>query len=179
MKKETLSIALIILFGVMLALSCGSENTNTNNTNNTGGIATTNTNSGNQNTAVNTTAPTSNTTNLSASTAPRNATAAHWTVTVCRNLTGVPQVTLQAGPGRNDNDVFATWDRTKSQDSFDLPERVQNLGKIYFQANTSVNGDARLCIKHDGVPKKNIKMTKAGNEHHDIDAGDDENDCGC
>lgn len=103
----------------------------------------------------------------------------HWTVTVCRNLTAVPTLTLQAGPGRNDNDVFAEWDRQKPADNFSLPSRVQNLSKIYFQANQAVNGESRMCVKRDGVPKKNIHMTEKGNEHHDIDAGNAENDCGC
>jgi len=106
---------------------------------------------------------------------------AHWTVHVCRKFTFTNgTITLQAGPGRNDNDVFATWHREKKQDVFDLPERVQHLGKIYFQATPSSGGESRLCVKFDGVPKKNIRMTKGGkNEHHDIEAGDTENDCAC
>jgi len=115
---------------------------------------------------------------IAASSEHRTPPATHWTVVVCASVAS--QVTLQAGPGRDDNDVFATWHAADAHKVFALPDRVQGLTKIYFQASTPEGDKQRqtyLCVKYDGVPKKWMQFDK--NENHDIQAGDSESSCTC
>lgn len=105
---------------------------------------------------------------------------AKWTVHVCRKFTYTDgRIDLQAGPSHDDNDVFATWRREHPQDVFDLPERIQELGRIYFQVNTSKGGESRLCVKFEGAPKKNYRITSAGHHQDMIDASDSNDHCLC
>jgi hypothetical protein len=102
---------------------------------------------------------------------------ANWTVTVCTSL--ADRITLQAGPADDDNDVFAEWRHNDGPGkSFDLPDRCQNLGRVYFQANNNPDGrQTEICVKFQGAAKKHMSFD-GDNEWHYIETGDSD-DCPC
>jgi hypothetical protein len=100
----------------------------------------------------------------------------HWTVKVCSSRAA--SVTMQAGPSHDDNDVFATWGPHDGQKAWVMPQRVQSLNKIYFQATTPGKDQTDMCVIYSGSPKKNMSFD-GGRESHDISANDDEHDCKC
>ena len=102
---------------------------------------------------------------------------ARWASTVCSSQADV--VTLQAGPSRDDQTAFAQWKRGDGQRTFALPQRVQNLQKVYVEANNSPQGrETEMCVKFDNRPKKRVSFSKG--ENHTIDANDkDDTACRC
>jgi hypothetical protein len=88
-------------------------------------------------------------------------------------------VTFQAGPSKDDSTTFAQWKKGEGQRTFALPQRVQNLQKVYVQASN--NPDAReteSCVKFDNRPKKRVSFSKS--EDHTIDANASEDKaCRC
>jgi hypothetical protein len=99
----------------------------------------------------------------------------HWTAKVCRSVAA--SVTMQAGPNKDDNDVFASWHPPDGQKSFVLPDRVQSLNKIYFKAVTPGRDQTDMCVQYDGRTCKHMSFD-GKNEDHDISANDDDN-CMC
>lgn len=108
---------------------------------------------------------------------PPRASGARWASTLCSSQADV--VTLQAGPSKDDNEVFAQWKRGEGQKTFALPQRVQNLQKVYVQANNNPPGrETELCVKFDNRPKKRVSFSRS--ENHAIDANDsDDKGCRC
>ena len=101
----------------------------------------------------------------------------HWTVSVCSSSSD--HVTLQAGPSRDDNDVFATWHPADGNGKeYVMPNKVQPLQKIFFQGSISPHHQTELCVKRDGDPKKHMSFD-GDNEWHNIDAGDHDDGCPC
>ena len=102
---------------------------------------------------------------------------ARWVSTVCSSQADV--VTLQAGPSKDDQTAFAQWKRGDGQRTFALPQRVQNLQKVYVEANNSPQGrETEMCVKFDNRPKKRVSFSKS--ENHTIDANDkDDTRCQC
>jgi hypothetical protein len=79
-----------------------------------------------------------------------------WSVVVCSSR--AKTVTLSAGPGENDSEVFATWKEGAAQRVFELPPRVQNLTSVYFKASGSENNQVETCVLFDGKPKKRVEF---------------------
>lgn len=109
-----------------------------------------------------------------ASRAPESA---RWVSMVCSSQADV--VTLNAGPSKDDTTAFAQWKRGDGSRAFALPSRVQNLQKVYLEANNSPQGrDTEMCVKYDNRPKKRVSFSKS--ENHTIDANSsDDTRCRC
>ena len=100
-----------------------------------------------------------------------------WTVEVCSSVKD--SVTLQAGPSRDDNDVFATWRQGDGQRTYDLPARVQNLSQVYLKATSRDDGETGLCVRYDGHGKKAYNFD-GKSEDHEVKASDgDDSNCRC
>ena len=91
----------------------------------------------------------------------------HWTVKVCGS--SAQSITMQAGPHKSDNNVFATWRPADGQKEIPLPDRIQSFKNIYFKATTPGNDQTDLCVKYDGGTVKGMSFN-GGNEDHDINA---------
>ena len=110
---------------------------------------------------------------------PRTASAppARWTVEVCSSVKDA--VTLQAGPSKDDSDVFATWRQGDGQRTYDLPARLQNLSRIYLKAASQNDGDTALCVRYDRHGKKAFNFNGTS-EDHEVKASDgDDSSCRC
>ena len=79
-----------------------------------------------------------------------------WSVVICSSR--AKTVTLSAGPGENDSEIFATWKEGSKQRVFDFPARVQNLTRVYFKASGSEKNQVETCILFDGKPKKRVEF---------------------
>jgi hypothetical protein len=91
---------------------------------------------------------------------------------VCSSQADV--VTLNAGPSKDDTTAFAQWKRGDGSRAFALPARVQNLQKIYLEANNSPQGrETEMCVKFDNRPKKRVSFNKSENHTIDANSGDD------
>ena len=102
---------------------------------------------------------------------------ARWTVVVCSSVKG--SITLQAGPSKDDNDVFATWTQADGQKTYDLPARLQNLSQIYLKATSPDDGETGLCVRYDGHAKKAYNFN-GKSEDHELKASDgDDSNCRC
>lgn len=100
-----------------------------------------------------------------------------WSVILCTSRDAT--VTLAAGAGESDSQTFATWRQGETQRAFALPERLQNLSSIYFEANGSDVNPVELCVLYNRRPKKRVSFDE-GKESHIVNAGDDDdNDCRC
>ncbi len=99
-----------------------------------------------------------------------------WSVVVCSSR--AKNVTLSAGPGENDSQVFATWKEGAGQRKFDLPARVQNLTSVFLMGSASDKNQVELCVLFDGKPKKRIEFDDS--EDQVINSSDsDDIDCRC
>jgi len=97
---------------------------------------------------------------------------ARWASTVCSSQADL--ITLNAGPSKDDTTAFAQWKRGDGTRSFALPARVQNLQKVYVEANNSPQGrDTEMCVKYDNRPKKRVSFSKSENHTVDANSGDD------
>jgi hypothetical protein len=104
-----------------------------------------------------------------ASRAPESA---RWVNVVCSSQADV--VTFNAGPSKDDTTAFAQWKRGDGSRAFALPARVQNLQKVYVEANNSPQGrDTEMCVKFDNRPKKRVSFSKSENHTIDANSGDD------
>ncbi len=100
-----------------------------------------------------------------------------WTVEVCSSVKD--SIALQAGPSRDDNDVFATWRQGDGQRTYDLPARVQNLSQVYLKATSRDDGETGLCVRYDGHGKKAYNFD-GKSEDHEVKASDgDDSNCRC
>src|SRR4051812_35209975 len=63
---------------------------------------------------------------------------AHWTTKVCTSVKD--QITLYAGPSKDDAQAFGTWRAGEGQTVYDLPARVQQLTQLYVRASTVPQG---------------------------------------
>ena len=105
-------------------------------------------------------------------TATRAPESARWVNVVCSSQADV--VTLNAGPSKDDTTAFAQWKRGDGSRAFALPARVQNLQKVYLEANNSPQGrDTEMCVKFDNRPKKRVSFSKSENHTIDANSGDD------
>lgn len=104
--------------------------------------------------------------------ASRTAESARWAGMVCSSQADV--VTLNAGPSKDDTTAFAQWKRGDGSRAFALPARVQNLQKVYLEANNSPQGrETEMCVKFDNRPKKRMSFSKSENHTIDASSGDD------
>ena len=79
-----------------------------------------------------------------------------WSVVVCSSR--AKTVTLSAGTGENDGEVFATWQEGAARRKFDLPVHLQNLSKIYLKGSASDNNQVEMCVLYDDKPKKRVEF---------------------
>ena len=115
------------------------------------------------------------TTSLTAST--NSATTGHWKVALCTS--SATPVTFQAGPSKDDNDVFLTWHQGDGAHWYWLPDRCQNLEKVYMKVTSPEDAQIEVCLFYDDHPKKRYGFN-GGVEDHDVSASDDDdNDCHC
>jgi hypothetical protein len=97
--------------------------------------------------------------------ASRTPQSARWVSMLCSSQADV--VTLNAGPSKDDTTAFAQWKRGDGSRAFALPPRVQNLQKIYLEANNCPQGrETEMCVKFDNRPKKRMSFSKS--ENHTI-----------
>jgi len=102
---------------------------------------------------------------------------AHWTVIVCSSRAS--SISLMAGPSRDDYERFATWKEKDGQKTYNLPERIQGLGEIYFKAVSPENLPVELCVMYDGHRKKRYGFD-GGDEDHFVKSSDNDDDaCKC
>ena len=93
----------------------------------------------------------------SSPTAPKATIAgSRWSVVICSSR--AKTVTLSAGPGETDSEIFATWKEGTTQRVFDFPARVQNLTSVYFKASGSENNQVETCVRFDGKAKKRVEF---------------------
>jgi hypothetical protein len=103
---------------------------------------------------------------------------ARWTITVCGGETQVTEVTLQAGPARQDLEVFATWYSSEQVKTFPLPSSVQNLTHVYVKATSPEAKPVEACVKWNGSPKKRYSFAQ-GAEDLEVDVQEESKDCKC
>jgi hypothetical protein len=102
---------------------------------------------------------------------------ARWTVEVCSSVKG--SVALQAGPSKDDSNLFATWRQGDGQKTYDLPARLQNLSEIYLKATSQDDGDTALCVRYDGHGKQAYNFN-GKSQDHELKASDgDDSSCRC
>ena len=98
----------------------------------------------------------------------------HWAFHVCKSVAA--SVTVQAGPRKDDNDVFKTWMPADGNKSFLMPARVQSLNKIYVKATTPGHDQTYMAITYDGRVVKKMEFN-GGNEDHEVEANGKDQDC--
>jgi hypothetical protein len=104
----------------------------------------------------------------------------HWYIWICSS--SADTVTLQGGPSRDDNDVFAQWRQGQGTRGYALPERAQQPGvDSVFTQLTVPDGPwhTEACVGHDGYAIQAYHMNSGGEEHHQNSSGDSDNGCAC
>lgn len=78
-----------------------------------------------------------------------------WSVVVCSSRAN--SVTISAGEGEVEGEVFATW-KQDSQRTFELPAKLQKLPRIYLKASASDKNQVEMCALYNGKAKKRIEF---------------------
>lgn len=103
---------------------------------------------------------------------------AHWTAKVCTSVKD--EITLHAGPSRDDTDIFGRWRTGDGQVSYGLPQRIQQLSQVFVRAATTPEDKmAQICVMYDGRPKKALNFSGRDEDHLIKSSDTDDTSCRC